>query len=42
MAALVTGGLFVTMTLVPCFKYPANPPACRVRRRPRAREPRYS
>ncbi|MBT2407972.1 MULTISPECIES: CbtA family protein [unclassified Streptomyces] len=26
-AALVTGGLFVTMTLVPFFKYPANPPA---------------
>lgn len=26
-AALVTGGLFVTVTLVPFFKYPANPPA---------------
>jgi hypothetical protein len=26
-AALVTGGLFVTVTLVPYFKYPANPPA---------------
>ncbi|MGW0392525.1 CbtA family protein [Streptomyces sp. NPDC003042] len=26
-AALVTGALFVTMTLVPFFKYPANPPA---------------
>ncbi|MFE7185959.1 CbtA family protein [Streptomyces erythrochromogenes] len=26
-AALVTAGLFVTVTLVPFFKYPANPPA---------------
>ncbi|MCX5196126.1 CbtA family protein [Streptomyces sp. NBC_00249] len=26
-AALVTGALFVTVTLVPFFKYPANPPA---------------
>ncbi|MFJ4775386.1 CbtA family protein [Streptomyces sp. NPDC088762] len=26
-AALVTGGLFVTVTLVPFLKYPANPPA---------------
>ncbi|MFE4636256.1 CbtA family protein [Streptomyces sp. NPDC056773] len=26
-ALLVTGGLFVTVTLVPFFKYPANPPA---------------
>ncbi|MFG2975000.1 CbtA family protein [Streptomyces sp. NPDC048331] len=26
-AALVTGALYVTVTLVPFFKYPANPPA---------------
>ncbi|MCM1974756.1 CbtA family protein [Streptomyces sp. NPDC002812] len=26
-ALLVSGGLFVTVTLVPFFKYPANPPA---------------
>lgn len=26
-AALVAGGLFVTVSLVPFFKYPANPPA---------------
>ncbi|MFD5146034.1 CbtA family protein [Streptomyces sp. NPDC058401] len=26
-AALVSGGLFVTVSLVPFFKYPANPPA---------------